>query len=77
MSELTFPKVMMVSDEPITKNNPGKRMVVWAHNPKFKYSFFTYHSSIQTLKDVESIPDGEGGGREVGLEICPRTSTRD
>lgn len=70
MSELTFPKVMMVSDEPITKDNPGRQMVVWAHNPKFKYPFFTYHSDIQTLKkDVENVPDGGGendGGRGSG-----------
>lgn len=66
MSELTFPKVMMVSDEPITKDNPGKQMVVWAHNPKFKYPFFTYCSDIQTLKDVENIPDEEEGREAWG-----------
>lgn len=56
MSELTFPRVMMVSDKPITKDNPGEERVVWAHNPKFYYSFFTYYSDIKTLKDVDSIP---------------------
>lgn len=56
-----YPKVMMVSDEPITKDNPGKQRVVWAYNPKFYYSFFTYRLSIQTLKDVENIPEGGGG----------------
>ena len=59
MSELTFPRVMMVSDKPITKDNPGEERVVWAHNPKFYYSFFTYYSDIKTLKDVDSIPMGE------------------
>lgn len=46
MTELTFPKVMMVSDEPITKDNPGQQRVVWACNPKFYCPYFTYHSDI-------------------------------
>jgi len=54
-----YPKVMMVSDEPITKDNPGIQRVVWAYNPKFYYPYFTYFSNIKTLKDVEDIPDGE------------------
>lgn len=57
MTALTFPKVMMVSDEPITKDNPGQQRVVWACNPKFYCSYFTYNSDIQTLKDVENIPE--------------------
>ena len=61
MTELTFPKVLMVSDEPITKDNPGQQRVVWACNPKFYCSYFTYNSDIQTLKDVENIPVGAGG----------------
>jgi hypothetical protein len=51
-----YPKVMMVSDEPITKSNPGQQRVVWAYNPKLYHSYFTYPSSIKTLKDVENIP---------------------
>ena len=68
MSELTFPRVMMVSDKPITKDNPGEERVVWAHNPKFYYSFFTYYSDIKTLKDVDSIPMREmaPAGRPAG-----------
>ena len=61
MTELTFPKVMMVSDEPITKDNPGQQRVVWACNPKFYCSYFAYNSDIQTLKDVENIPEGFWG----------------
>ena len=61
MTALTFPKVMMVSDEPITKDNPGQQRVVWACNPKFYCSYFTYNSDIQTLKDVENIPEGFWG----------------
>ena len=57
-----YPKVMMVSDEPITKYNPGEQRVVWAYNPKFYYPYFTYFSNIKTLKDVENIPEGCGGG---------------
>lgn len=69
MSELTFPRVMMVSDEPITKDNPGEQRVVWAYNPKFCYPFFTYYSDIKTLEDVDSIPTPEGpGGPGVGIE---------
>lgn len=64
MSELTFPRVMMVSNQPITKDNPGKQKVVWAHNPKFYYSFFTYDSNIKTLKDVDLIPLASPGGLE-------------
>ena len=53
-----YPKVMMVSDEPITKDNPGVQRVVWAYNPKFYYPYFAYFSNIKTLKDVENIPEG-------------------
>lgn len=63
MTELTFPRVMMVSDEPITYKNPGQPRVVWAYNPKFYYPFFTYYSGIQTLQDVENIPRGNQGRR--------------
>jgi hypothetical protein len=66
MTELTFPRVMMVSDEPITSKNPGKQRVVWAYNPKFYYSFFTYYSDIQTLKDVENISEEEQGWGGLG-----------
>jgi hypothetical protein len=55
-----YPKVMMVSDKPITKDNLGEKRVVWAYNPKFNYPYFTYPSYIKTLKDVEDIPVGEG-----------------
>lgn len=55
-----YPKVMMVSDKPITKDNPGLQRVIWAYNSKFHYPYFTYPSNIKTLKDVESIPDGSG-----------------
>lgn len=71
MTELTFPRVMMVSDEPITPKNSGQQRVVWAHNPKFYYSFFTYHSDIQTLKDVDNIPQ-EGGGLGGGVLNMPK-----
>ena len=66
MSELTFPRVMMVSDKPITSKNPGQQRVVWAYNPKFYYPFFTYYSNIQTLKDVDNIPDGSTGASGMG-----------
>lgn len=69
MTALTFPKVMMVSDEPITKDNPGQQRVVWACNPKFYCSYFTYNSDIQTLKDVENIPEGAGGWRGGGSRL--------
>jgi len=62
MSTLTFPKVMMVSDYPITKTNPGQLRVVWAHNPKFYYPYFTYSSNIKTSKDIENIPGAGSGG---------------
>ena len=65
MTELTFPRVMMVSDKPITKDNPGQQRVVWAYNPKFYYPFFTYWSSIKTLNNVDNIvPDP--GAPELG-----------
>ena len=57
MPELTFPRVMMVSDEPITSKNPGQQRVVWAYNSKFYYPFFTYYSDIKTLEDVTNIPE--------------------
>lgn len=66
MTELTFPKVMMVSDEPITKDNPGQQRVVWAYNPKFYYPFFAYWLSIKTLKDVENIPEEPWARPESG-----------
>jgi len=62
MPELTFPRVMMVSNEPITQSNPGQQRVVWAYNSKFYYPFFTYYSDIKTLKDAENIPEGRGEG---------------
>lgn len=63
-----YPKVMMVSDDPITKDNPGQQRVIWAYNSKFSYPYFAYSASIKTLKNVEDIPDGEGwaGGLPVG-----------
>ena len=66
MTELTFPRVMMVSDEPITHKNPGQQRVVWAYNPKFYYPFLTYYSSIQTLENIENIPEASGGGERGG-----------
>lgn len=59
MKELTFPRVMMVSDEPITKENPGVKRVVWAYNPKFHYPFFAYSPNIKTLKDVDITSERE------------------
>lgn len=70
MNELTFPRVMMVSDEPITSKNPGQQRVVWAHNPKFRYPFRTYFSDIQTLKDIENIPEGECEGPGGGFKYA-------
>ncbi|MCK9429225.1 MAG: hypothetical protein M0R17_04420 [Candidatus Omnitrophica bacterium] len=63
MKDLTFPRVMMVSDEPITKNNPGIKRVVWAYNDKFYYPYFCYDSDIQTIEQANSIPIGGGGRR--------------
>ena len=34
-----------------------EQRIVWAYNPKFHYSFFTYPSQIKTLKDIDSIPE--------------------
>jgi hypothetical protein len=68
MKDLTFPKVMMVSDEPITKSNPGVKRIVWAYNDKFYYPYFCYCSDIQTIEEANSIPPGEmrGGGEGFG-----------
>lgn len=65
MQELIFPRIMMVSDEPITKDNPGQQRIVWAYNDKFHYPYFAYFSNIKTLKDIDKIPPGgdPGGGR--------------
>lgn len=61
-----YPKVMMVSDKPITKDNPGVQKVVWAYNPKFYYPYFTYPLSIKTLKDVENISNLSLIGKKSG-----------
>ena len=60
MQNLTFPRVMMVSDEPITKANPGVKRVVWAYNNKFKYPYFCYSSNIQSIEEANNIPIGGG-----------------
>lgn len=64
MKELTFPRIMMVSDDPITKENPGEQRVVWAYNPNLYYPFLVYPSNIKTLKDVDNITNCLPGGRE-------------
>jgi len=61
-TKLTYPRVMMVSDEPITENNPGEKRVVWAYNPRLYYAYRCYSSDIQSLKDLNNLlpitPDG-------------------
>jgi hypothetical protein len=59
MEDLTYPRIMMVSDYPITEDNPGYKRVVWAYNDKFKYSYFTYSDEIKTIEEVNSIPIGD------------------
>ena len=69
MSELTFPRVMMVSDKPITKDNPGEQRIVWAYNPKLYFPYFAYYSNIKTLEDVENIPEEGPGARMTGSPV--------
>ena len=56
MQDLTFPRVMMVSDEPITKSNPGVKRVVWAYNDRFCYPYFCYDADAQTIEEASIIP---------------------
>lgn len=49
---LEYPRVMMVSDEPITEENPGIKRVVWCYNPRLRYPYRTYNSNIQTIYDI-------------------------
>lgn len=62
---LTYPRVMMVSDEPITKDNPGEKRVVWAYNPRLYFAYRVYASNIVSLENLEDrfleTIDGEGG----------------
>ena len=55
MIELTFPRVMMVSDEPITSKNPGQQRVVWAHNPKFYYPFFPILKYVVVIMHYSTV----------------------
>lgn len=52
-----YPKVMMVSDEPITKDNPGEKRVVYHYNPKSHYSYECYPSHIKSLEDLYKEKD--------------------
>lgn len=45
-----YPKVMMVSDEPITKSNPGQQRVVWAYNSLFPYKD-SFSKNLTYIKD--------------------------
>jgi len=54
-TKLTYPRVMMVSDEPITENNPGEKRVVWAYNPRLYYAYRCYSSDIQSLEDLNNL----------------------
>lgn len=58
----TYPRVMMVSDSPITKKNPGNKRVVWAYNPKLLYAYCTMPvESVEELnKMYQNMPDGMG-----------------
>jgi hypothetical protein len=62
--KLSYPRVMMVSDSPITEKNPGVKRVVWAYNPRLYYAYRCYDSSIQSLEDLDKnypiTPDGTG-----------------
>lgn len=62
--KLSYPRVMMVSDSPITKDNPGLKRVVWAYNPRFKYAYRCYDSKVQSLEDLDKfysiVSDGLG-----------------
>jgi len=62
--KLSYPRVMMVSDEPITKDNPGFKRVVWAYNPRFRFAYMTYNRQIDSITQLDTIApitqDGEG-----------------
>lgn len=56
-----YPKVMRVSNSPITEANPGLKIVVWAENRQLTRKYFTYDPTIQSLKDLteKSVSPGE------------------
>lgn len=51
-----FPKVMMVSDQPITKHNNGKKRVVFCHNPILSSPYLTYDftEAIDEVQQAET-----------------------
>lgn len=66
-----YPKLMMVSDKPITKDNPGIKKLVYHYNPRFKYGYECYDVGIQSLEDLNKnlpiTPEGEGPRRDDGM----------
>ena len=55
---LTYPRYMMVSDKPITKENPGNKKIVFYYNPKLLYAYFTYNSALKDYNSLSNTPDG-------------------
>lgn len=51
--ELTFPRVMLVSDFPITKDNPGIKNVVFVYLQNLELPYIAYE--IDTIEELQTI----------------------
>jgi len=75
---LSYPREMMVSDKPITKENPGYKKVVICYLPKLLYAYIACDYTLEEYNEITNKPDGFGlgakgrweAGRGVGWQYA-------